>query len=1027
MIGSWFFGPNAISSQSKVDAYLYAHDLAQDSSHFDVYEVMPHESVNTPSDVMPPEYSTKYSKLEELKALPSLGPNSVHGISVRWFAYNCEGFFWRVTKLTVPPMKLTSRIIAWIASKTATVLVERPETVVVAAATAYLLFALNKRRIQQRLREGVSYILAKTRICRTSPRVYKSAFSKLIIPECKPIQDVHSHPYSAAARNNVSKVAHAYALSVGLTPYYVQMSATDQARGYQGSRNYYWYKDLSLDPVPYEPNPSHLQIILDTDHYMDMPYFLSWQQNPILVATIQPHAVAMDAHKDSNFSFTFNKDNEIDYIVSGSARYQHHVWNYNRETLTAYRTFCGIPYCSTSYLVERITSEPHHELILLIPIGSWKIISSIMNWLFGENNLARLVVNHGTHNRLLVKTTNELLMSTGLPGSFSCATIPVALDDTIAVKASLSKTGLTNAGIASMLPGDPSDPEVQKRNTVSAAILNHYHTHNPIRTTPNLVAPNPKTYHRYQYNVQDDDAKPTLYAYMQPIVHGAYGPDKTPSNEQQAVNKRIKAPSNDTSPTPFILKCIDEFINVLVPIPHQYHPQDFEQLPEHFNKPVQKLQYNNVNDSGFGFIRRIKSFIKAEAYSKPAAPRIISTLNDFDKMHYSQYQYSVSEFLKTVDCYAFGKTPVEVADKIVQMASTAQYLTEGDFSTFDGSIGESLRLLERSFILRLFNPKYHEWIIYLLDNQINLLARLPLGTTYKQQDSRASGSPETSNFNTLDNMFVNYLARRLNTDSLPSTIHAKFTEVLQLSIFGGDDSLAADLPAIKLQRACKMLGLIVKVKTIQRNQGGATFLSRVFTPDVWNGDPNNCADILRQMRKLHVSHIRPQSVTDQQYLVDKMAGYLYSDSNTPYLGELAKKTDMLAKNRNLKPDPSNLSYLAKWASESGTAFPNEYRDYFLEYAHQTMPKFKEDIFHQHLDNCTDLDQLLIFPLCMEEEPPEIPLNNGKPEATIHVDGETISVARPKSKVRERRSRDRARTFRSRTRTSGSPSGGGSPA
>ncbi len=896
-------------------------------------------------------------------------------------------------------------------AKCAAPVFDHPKLSMILLITGKLVWILNRRRIKDYLRYKFSTLVDRTKYSATDPRVYKSAFSRIVLPDIAPILDNHSHPYSAAARNISSRTAHTFAVAVGLTPYYVQMSTADQNRSYHGSRNYYWYKDVNVRPSPHQPTDEHLQIIVDTDHYMDMPHHLAWQTNPVLISTFQPHAVAMGGHSKCNFSFTFDTNNVVDYVLAGSARYNHMVWNYNKETITCFRKFWIIPYCCTSYLVERITTEPHHELVLLSPLGSWTWLTPIMYWLYGENELERLKVNQGSHNRLLVKTTTGLLISTGIPSTFTCATISAELDTTIAAKAAMSKSGLSNAGIATMLPGDPADLEVQSTNTTMAVILNDYHTKNPLAPPPTLVAPNPREYKRYQYGpVQNDDAKPTLYAYMQPIVDGAYGPDKTAPNEQRAVEMRINRPKNDTRLTPFLANCISEFLEMLVPVPHRRHPTEFENLPDHFTKSVQQLQYNAVNDGGADWFRRIKSFIKAEAYAKPAAPRIISTINDYDKMHYSCYQYSIAMFLKTIPSYAFGKTPQEVSEHIALMATHAATMTEGDFSTFDGTIGETLRILEQAFALRLFDRKYHTHLDFLLRTQKDLIGTLPLGTKYHQDDGRASGSPETSNFNTLDNMFVNYVARRTLRDDPKVAFH----KVTHSSIFGGDDSLAADLPPDALIKACKFIGLIVKVKTIPRNQGGMTFLSRVYTPGVWNGDVNNCGDILRILKKMHVSHIRPQSVTDKQYLVDKMFGYVLSDGSTPYVGAFAKKTiefferDKHTPDNPSKIDTTSIGYLASWAMETGSQFPNAPCDYFTEYAKDSMPTFNEDKFFQHLDTCASLDDMLKFPLCLEIEKVELPV-----DATVHVNGETVATdPKPRKKGnRNRHARVRTSKYR----------------
>jgi len=57
-------------------------------------------------------------------------------------------------------------------------------------------------------------------------------------------------------------------------------------------------------------------------------------------------------------------------------------------------------------------------------------------------------------------------------------------------------------------------------------------------------------------------------------------------------------------------------------------------------------------------------------------------------------------------------------------------------------------------LLRAFHPDYHTEILDLHQSQFNLKAYGKYGSWYHTEFSRASGSPETSIFNTMFNAFI---------------------------------------------------------------------------------------------------------------------------------------------------------------------------------------------------------------------------------------------------------------------------------
>lgn len=179
----------------------------------------------------------------------------------------------------------------------------------------------------------------------------------------------HSHPLAAQLRNNNNSFLNMFTKSVGLTPYYVQMSAADQRNGKVGSREFFFDKDVSVQPRSYCPSEKDVLCYVDVDMYMDMPYILSRIPSVHLISTFVPGAVA---HNGPNYAYTFDENNFVTYNVSGGGSYTHQVWNYGTDIISASHTGWFWRY-TTVYNVDRRQSDFDHQIILLSPIANYKL------------------------------------------------------------------------------------------------------------------------------------------------------------------------------------------------------------------------------------------------------------------------------------------------------------------------------------------------------------------------------------------------------------------------------------------------------------------------------------------------------------------------------------------------------------------------------------------------------------------------------------------------------------------------------
>lgn len=834
-----------------------------------------------------------------------------------------------------------------------------------------------------------SWILWMNNKIEINNNFYRSIFANLPSPTPVPLPG-HSHPTAAACRNADSLFLRQIALASGCEPYIVQCSSSDQRKGLNGTREYYWGKDTQQaprnDPLP----PNAMLCLVDVDQYIDMPYFLATNDRPVAIATVQPTKCA---HASGEFSFYFDEDSTLHYFVSGGADYHHLVWDYHSDGLMATQKFFGIPYATTVYNIDRRTTSEHHDIVFLTPSAKWGIFATLANYLLSPNMLKRYDLLRGTHLRMLVKTTTGMLLSTALPGQFACATVPAELDNTIGNLSVVSKSGLTRAAIETHLPA-ATNPEELASNRETATVLYDYYMHNsqkltvseyasailkrltggafsirkPTITAPIHNAPEPR---RFQFGNYNPEAKPNMCAFMTPIIDAAFTADKTIGNEERARDKRILAVQNDTAMTPFLTTCMTEFLELLVPIPYILNPVDHEEVHARQNRPNQRVHLDEADITGTPK-RVAKSFIKAEAYPDAKDPRLITTYNSKDKVEYSRYVYAISDWLKQLAPYAFAKTPNEVAKAVVSTCSKAKTVCKTDFSRYDGTVSPAARTFEEALLFRLFAPSHHVAIQALSKAQFNLFVICVLGTIYHLKTSRGSGSPETSAFNTLLNMFATYVGHRMSPGEF-----TKFCDALEAfektmrGLYGGDDGLSPDADVACYTKACKALGLNVKAENIPRGQFGIEFLSRVYGPDVWNGDSANCCNILRQLSKIHVSNIRPAGISNQQMLVDKMAGYAISDANTPYIGDLA--TTVMALNKTAPSaqyvvDEEHVTWIAR-IHDTKEVFDNPPREWYLSYVKTALPEFNFLRFYNWIATATCLEDILKAPLCMPWKPP----------------------------------------------------------
>jgi hypothetical protein len=262
------------------------------------------------------------------------------------------------------------------------------------------------------------------------------------------------------------------------------------------------------------------------------------------------------------------------------------------------------------------------------------------------------------------------------------------------------------------------------------------------------------------------------------------------------------------------------------------------------------------------------------------------------------------------------------------------------------------------------------------------------GVKYHTGQSRLSGSPETSAFNTLENAFIVYLGMRMSVfGDRDVSSHERAMQLLERGVVvGGDDSLIGGLAESFYCDAARKLGHVATAITRKRcDPSGVTFLSRQYSPYVWGGDASSCACLRRALRRFcTASHLElGQSFEDKAY--EKAESVLVNDANTPILGAIAKNIVKKVPKPSVVRLTVDTSYNSR--NENGLygseqSYPNENTDQWMNaYMERELPDIDYDVFRARLETA---DSLMHGPPLVRYE--AVP----QPEMDIVVNGEFVA-------------------------------------
>jgi len=707
----------------------------------------------------------------------------------------------------------------------------------------------------------------------------------------------HTHGAAAGERSAVNAAMAQKVREIGRIPYHIAMSRADQDRGDQGVRHFYWDKDLKTQYRNDKLTDEHVIVCTDVDYYLDMAEYLG-HGLPVLLYTVVPqHA----AHRTTDQCYHI-VDNELCYEVAGGGRYQHPLWDYDSDTIRAQslntwtwtipRMIANLlgPIFGDSYVfdVEQKIVSGHgtdHRVISLIP--TFKMPTMLARLTPLTKTLGRRQYTRNGVNTVYEPITGTISLATN--GSRDAVTMPARTLRAVTARLRSKTTAYTVGDIEVFIQDQfPNTAKIEASLLYEILQLSGL----SFELQPNIVASGAViTNYRPLASHQLEEERPTGGAVTSPLVaNPALFAARCRDSDETAVTGRVTKVANTVVPPPVYKQYADEFVQLLVPKYGCGTPLDLTDVIERQNRPAQKSRTAQaLHALGLGAKNKLKTFIKAEPYASVTDPRIITTCSTDLTIGMSRFTYAFKDtVLKRMPWYAPGKTPTSVAKRIGVLC--AHPTVETDYSRFDGTISEWLQGVAKAAYMRWFTPSEALVLEKHYSEVFRPLAVSQNGYRYAAGVGTRSGSPITTDANTMINAFVNYCAYR-------KTGHITVDAFKQLGIYAGDDGVSRKTIGFSraLTEVAKDVGLSLKALDVPAG-GRVTFLSRVYPSPTTTTTSHQC--VIRTLPKLHLS--ASMNVEKKQAAYNRAIGYLSTDALTPLLSEWCRRVVELSGIKEVK-------------------------------------------------------------------------------------------------------------------------------
>jgi hypothetical protein len=780
----------------------------------------------------------------------------------------------------------------------------------------------------------------------------------------------HTHGLAAADRSHSLTHIKTLISSIGLKPYTEQMSRSQQEKQEEGTRNMFWAKDTKMNPQCSPLTNEHSVILVDVDYYLNMPnYLTSLPLQPVFLYTFQPDDVSASR---TDYSFSFDKDNNAHYTVNGGGTYVHPIWNYQRDTFTTVRTFFKFPISLRTYEIHRKKTSDDHYIIMLYPLREYTLLSTLIHkCFFPADPLVPLKTNINNVHNLLSVTPNigAPYKSLGLINSQNSARYANEEYAHCMTLCTILKNMQAPSVTAILQTHDKDNTNNPFRAKTMCSLL--------LKLNEKLVTESRAPVHDHLFPITRTNnytffdvnytgsETPMLSAFMNPIMTSATCPTRSEANDNACIAGRVQKftnPKRQPKMKPEILALMKKFIDITFennPNFKKINLCDVAEVCERQSRPSQTAGLNDtMNEEPTG---TFTTFSKAEGYGKYTDPRNITTTDTPFKREYSRFTYAASEWLKQQNWYAFGKTPIEITQIIVEMLELACYGTEGDGGRWDGHVSAVLRVLDILIIYAMCSKEDAIKVLELYHKTYNTSAVTKFGVKYNTGTSQGSGVPDTSFFNSCRCHFISIYAKFKSLDHIEDLdTRCTMAVNLTLDIVGGDDNFCVDIPSECFAQAASELGQEFVVKHIPKGQS-FTFLSRTFVGDTWHGSLASHCDIRRIMSKFHLT-TKIVDVTPKEKLIEKTFALYLTDRNTPIVKELVETTARILRTtgESLEHNPLiknlNLGWWTQYNLED--QFDNQVNQLNID----CIPEhFNYDSYKEYMKSATTIEDILKIP------------------------------------------------------------------
>jgi hypothetical protein len=687
-----------------------------------------------------------------------------------------------------------------------------------------------------------------------------------------PMKKSHSHAAAASFRSAMNAFMCNVASEAGFDPYLVSMSAMDHNDGRRGTRQFHGMKDLG---VPYKNDKvkkNDVLIMVDVDYYADMNRWLKYNR-PILLYTMIPTSLSRkpldEESTEPEFDYAYRFiDGEVEYSVAGGSSYRHQLWDYGVEKVCTY----NFDNTLSTFLVEQrmIPGDPDHRYVVITPEARVAMPACVHLEEFVEP-FKRFNPAQGKLNVMYDPITDE--MSLARDGSWHCVSIAGRTFETIKKRVLAKGTGVVCADVERMLLAN-------KHKGVAAADAPLLCEMIEANVVANVVSTNGAINYQPIGKLVTEDGKPAGASGTTPLVLGAAViPNNSHSTDLAAVNGRVLKQKNDVTPPPFVKGYANEFVQRVVPerLAGIGVPLSVQQVRDRQTKPAQQARYATVASAlSIEDENRLKTFVKVEGYASINDPRMITTVDAGLTTLLSGFTLAMKDdVLKEHAWFGAGLTPDKQIARVRDLALRGKDWLVTDFSRLDGTVSEFLQMfIVKAAYMRWANANHRVDFKNEFMKVFVKRARTKNGVGYDAGWGTRSGSPQTTDGNTMICAFVVYVAYRL-LDYTPTEAWAK------LGLLYGDDGVHSDDEGLAeaLEKAAMLLGLKLKCESIKRGEP-VPYLGRFFVDPVVSDD--TFQDPMRTIGKLHLT--ANVNVPASVAMSNKALGYRVTDAKTPIIG-----------------------------------------------------------------------------------------------------------------------------------------------